>query len=270
MFTRCPSCKSEISFEPPENYEFLPDGYRHRLQCPNCGIAIGVRIPKPPPKVIEEINIDNIINPNNESGLVIVNEEKKPKRRRRQRGYEESQITKTLIMFFFSLFFFFWPFLSYGINTLQKSETIPSSLLMYFFDIDPITVLVSVINLSKAKDTIGLRTFFQENVMSNTANLFGMFLMVTALIIIILCILGFVAKKYLRGSTMVVSLLVGLLGIGTLLFPMFRSVSIEGGIQRFFVEDVVGRGKYIYFVYPILALVQMVLGFVFMRRYEEE
>ena len=58
MFTRCPSCKSEISFEPPENFEFLPNGYRHRLQCPNCGIAIGVSIPKPPPKVIEEINID--------------------------------------------------------------------------------------------------------------------------------------------------------------------------------------------------------------------
>ena len=267
MFTRCPSCKNEISFEPPENYEFLPDGYRHRLQCPNCGIAIGVRIPKPPPKVIEEINIDNIINPNNESGLVIVNEKEKPLRRRRQRGYEESQITRTLIIFFISLFFFFWPFVSYGINSLQKSGALPNQSL-YLFDIDPINVLVEMINLSKAKDVVGLREFFANNVMTNTANLFGMFLMVTALITIIFCILGFVAKKYLRGSTMVVSLIVGLLGIGPLLFPMFRSLSqIE--IENFF-KEVVNKGRYVYFLYPIVGLLQLILGFVFMRRYEED
>lgn len=268
MFTRCPSCKSEISFEPPENFEFLPDGYRHRLQCPNCGIAIGVRIPKPPPKVIEEINIDNIINPNNESGLVLVKEKEKPLRKRRQRGYEESQITRTLIIFFISLFFFFWPFISYGVNSLQKSKTIPAGLLLYFFDIDPINVLVEMINLSKAKDKIGLREFFANNVMTNTANLFGMFLMITALICIILCILGFVAKRYLRSTTMVVSLIVGILGIGTLLFPMFRSLSVIG-IENFF-KEVINKGRYIYFVYPIIGLLQLVLGFVFMRRYEEE
>lgn len=46
MYTRCPSCRAEISFEPPANAESLPDGYKHKIKCPSCGVTIGVRIPK--------------------------------------------------------------------------------------------------------------------------------------------------------------------------------------------------------------------------------
>lgn len=46
MYTRCPSCRAEISFEPPANIDNLPDGYKHRIKCPSCGVTIGVKIPK--------------------------------------------------------------------------------------------------------------------------------------------------------------------------------------------------------------------------------
>ena len=46
MYTRCPSCRAEISFEPPANMETLPDGYKHRIKCPSCGVTIGVKINK--------------------------------------------------------------------------------------------------------------------------------------------------------------------------------------------------------------------------------
>lgn len=46
MYTRCPSCRAEISFEPPANMESLPDGYKHRIKCPCCGVTIGVKINK--------------------------------------------------------------------------------------------------------------------------------------------------------------------------------------------------------------------------------
>ncbi len=46
MYTRCPSCRAEISFEPPANVESLPDGYKHRIKCPCCGVTIGVKINK--------------------------------------------------------------------------------------------------------------------------------------------------------------------------------------------------------------------------------
>ena len=45
MYTRCPSCRAEISFEPPRNLANLPQGYKHRIRCPNCGVTIGVKIP---------------------------------------------------------------------------------------------------------------------------------------------------------------------------------------------------------------------------------
>lgn len=46
MYTRCPSCRAEISFEPPANAANLPDGYKHKIKCPSCGVTIGVKIPK--------------------------------------------------------------------------------------------------------------------------------------------------------------------------------------------------------------------------------
>lgn len=46
MYTRCPSCRAEISFEPPANAASLPDGYKHKIKCPNCGVTIGVKIPR--------------------------------------------------------------------------------------------------------------------------------------------------------------------------------------------------------------------------------
>ena len=44
MFTRCPSCHTEISFDAPKN---APAGYKHRIKCPNpnCGVTISVVIP---------------------------------------------------------------------------------------------------------------------------------------------------------------------------------------------------------------------------------
>lgn len=45
MYTRCPSCRAEICFDPPANAANLPDGYRHKIRCPNCGVTIGVKIP---------------------------------------------------------------------------------------------------------------------------------------------------------------------------------------------------------------------------------
>lgn len=48
MYTRCPSCRSEISFDPPANKDSLPENYRHRIKCPSCGVTIGVKINQSP------------------------------------------------------------------------------------------------------------------------------------------------------------------------------------------------------------------------------
>lgn len=48
MYTRCPSCRSEISFDPPANKDSLPENYRHRIKCPSCGVTIGVKINQNP------------------------------------------------------------------------------------------------------------------------------------------------------------------------------------------------------------------------------
>lgn len=45
MYTRCPSCRAQICFQPPANAADLPEGYRQRVRCPNCGVTIGVKLP---------------------------------------------------------------------------------------------------------------------------------------------------------------------------------------------------------------------------------
>ena len=45
MYTRCPSCRAEICFQVPDNAANLPDGYKHKIKCPNCGVKIAVRLP---------------------------------------------------------------------------------------------------------------------------------------------------------------------------------------------------------------------------------
>lgn len=42
MFTKCPSCHADISFEAPVN---APAGYKHRIKCPSCGVTMSVNIP---------------------------------------------------------------------------------------------------------------------------------------------------------------------------------------------------------------------------------
>ena len=44
MYTRCPACRSEISFEPPADMASLPEDYRYRIKCPSCGVYIGVKL----------------------------------------------------------------------------------------------------------------------------------------------------------------------------------------------------------------------------------
>lgn len=48
MYTRCPGCHAEISFEPPANKEALGADYKHRIKCPACGATIGVKINQKP------------------------------------------------------------------------------------------------------------------------------------------------------------------------------------------------------------------------------
>ncbi len=46
MYTRCPSCRAQISFELPQSADSFPEGYKHKIKCPSCGVTIGVKIPR--------------------------------------------------------------------------------------------------------------------------------------------------------------------------------------------------------------------------------
>ena len=46
MYTRCPSCRAQISFDLPQSADSFPEGYKHKIKCPSCGVTIGVKIPR--------------------------------------------------------------------------------------------------------------------------------------------------------------------------------------------------------------------------------
>jgi len=66
MYTRCPSCRSEITFEPPANMDSLPEGYKHRIKCPCCGVTIGVKLNMPAEDTVATFQPANPFATNNE------------------------------------------------------------------------------------------------------------------------------------------------------------------------------------------------------------
>ena len=202
--------------------------------------------------------------------MVNQDEKKRRKRHRYYRRYEEGQISKSLAMFFFALFFFIWPFIAYGLNAL-RGGAIPNDVNLYFFDIDPIGFFIKLIKASKNDGSHGVQKIFNEYAGGGTADMLGFLIMVTSAVLLIFMILALVAKKYPRILPMVFSLVIGLISLAVLLWPMFKSLSVPGGIAGFFNGEngIIRTKKLIYIAYPIIGFAQMLCGFIFMRPGDE-
>ena len=117
MYTRCPSCRAEISFEPPANMESLPDGYKHRIKCPSCGVTIGVKINKidtAPATLVQQAPAYTQPQTNFEPVYTNANEEAVPQKKVKAK---HSGVGRNVTMMIMSLLFIALSVVGYLVNT---------------------------------------------------------------------------------------------------------------------------------------------------------
>lgn len=259
MYTRCPSCRAEISFEPPANMETLPDGYKHRIKCPSCGVTIGVKINKTDTLPIQQSPVQpeafEPVYANDETAAKSVAVPK------------HSGIGRNITMMLLSLLFIAISVVGYLINNntikfTEGSELIKSGLfgITYF---DGISMWNTLINNSGS--IVEMFTGENANILGAIASLMPMLLFTLAGINFIVALVSACGKKYGRAYNVISSLLIG----GSAIFAVFipyltgEDESVTSILE--YVTKIVNDKWYVFFAALVLGLVQIILGLCFIK-----
>ncbi len=257
MYTRCPSCRAEISFEPPANMESLPDGYKHRIKCPSCGVTIGVKINKidtTPATLVQQAPA--YTQPQTNFEPVYSGEETavaQPKVKAKHSG-----IGRNITMMILSLLFVALSVVGY----LVSNGTIKNDLfgIKYFDGITCWNTLIQ--NFGEFKG-------YFENPVAGILTIIPMIVFTLAGINFIVALVSACGKKYGRAYNLVMSIILCLGGV----FMMFRpfivdlfaaDASVWQGDIRAFFGSVIG-GQYMFIVSAALGVLQLVFGLCFCK-----
>lgn len=256
MYTRCPSCRAEISFEPPANMETLPDGYKHRIKCPSCGVTIGVKINKidtqaatlvqqAPAYTQPQTNFEPVYN--NEETTVA------PAKKAKHSG-----VGRNVVMMILSLLFFALTVVGYFVNAGKIKNDL--------FGIGAFDGISGWITL--VKDIDFFKALFDKSLLLGILYILPMALLVLAGINFIVALVSACGKKYGRAYNVVSSILIGLVAIAVL-FAQFILNNEEGlGFGAYYKAFV--TKEYVVLAGAVLGLLQIIFGFCFTKSLERK
>lgn len=255
MYTRCPSCRAEISFEPPANMESLPDGYKHRIKCPSCGVTIGVKINKietTPATLVQQAPA--YTQPQTNFEPVYANEETsvaQPKVKAKHSG-----IGRNITMMIMSLIFIALSVVGYLINTdVIKIEGYVYGI-AHFDGITPWNTLI--------QDFDQFKSYFEDPV-AGILTILPMILFTLAGINFIVALVSACGKKYGRAYNLIMSIILAACAV-VLLFRPFIAMgeAWENDLVAYFMS-VIENEYYLLFVSAGLGVLQLILGLCFCK-----
>lgn len=251
MYTRCPSCRAEISFEPPANMETLPDGYKHRIKCPSCGVTIGVKINKidaAPATLVQQApayNQQTNFEPVYSEDLAQAPSKKAAKTNKR------SGVGRNITMMIMSLLFVAASVIGFLINNGTISNTLFG--LGLFDGISSWAIICT--------QFAALKEAFATNVMAGIILILPAALLTLAGINFIVAFISACGKKYGRAWNLISSILIA----GVAIFAMFVNfIGYKGGIAQYF-KDLISIGAFAYIIVAALGLIQLILGLCFTK-----
>ncbi len=251
MYTRCPSCRAEISFEPPANMETLPDGYKHRIKCPSCGVTIGVKINKidaAPATLVQQApayNQQTNFEPVYSEDVAQAPSKKAAKTNKR------SGVGRNITMMIMSLLFIAISVVGFLIN--QGLIAHPLFGLGLF---DGITSWAIIVTKFAA-----LKESFAISIATGISNVLPAVLFTLACINFLVAFISACGKKYGRAWNLISSILIA----GVAIFAMFVDfIGYKGGIAQYF-KDLISIGAFAYIIVAALGLVQLILGLCFTK-----
>ena len=258
MYTRCPSCRAEISFEPPANMESLPDGYKHRIKCPSCGVTIGVKINKidtTPATLVQQAPA--YTQPQTNFEPVYANEEAAAVPQTKVKA-KHSGIGRNVTMMIMSLLFVALSVVGYLVN----AGTIKTDLfgISWFDGITYWNMLI--------QDADAFSLLFSD-VLGGILTIIPMILFTLAGINFIVALVSACGKKYGRAYNLIMSIVLAA-GAIVLMFRPFLADLVtdktlyEGNILAFFLNTIEGQ-QYMFFVSAGLGLLQLIFGLCFCK-----
>ena len=291
MYTRCPSCRAEICFQVPDNAANLPDGYKHKIKCPNCGVKIAVRLPNrdaiaaPQPTFMPQ-------NPNAfpaepvhtapvETAPV---DEKAAKRQARAAAAanRKSGRSRNVMIFIFAALLLVCSLLGHffadqGGATMEdimgdimgetgsSEELTAGDFLSALSAFDGVGMLEDIAGDEMTAEYI--KAIFEENVADGLVTVLPIIFFLGTLLTAALALVGFIVKKYPRLIHLILAL--GLLAVSAcILFqPFLFSYAGELGLDlaQYFMETVIGDMNFLLLAPAAIGVLHTLFALIFLK-----
>lgn len=262
MYTRCPSCRAEISFEPPANAANLPEGYKHRIKCPSCGVTIGVKIPR----VDTTATIYPTYNPANPNATAFepvyqANAATVPASYAPAKPAKKAGTARNIVMLLFSLVFIAFSVIGYLVS--KGTIEFNNALLGAF----TITNGIGVWELVVTNGSI----IFQHGILNGVLTLVPLILFTVAGINALIAIICLFCKKYSRVYNLIASIIMGAFACLCLFLPYLSmiDVGVQIAIGDYFTDYIIGGEQYFLLVCAILGLLQFIFSLIFLKSMEK-
>lgn len=268
MYTRCPSCRAEICFQPPANAANLPDGYKHRIKCPSCGVTIGVKLPNRD-AIVQVQPTFTPANPNAYASEPIYNagtaaavpaDDKQAKREARTlaKTQKKSGRSRNAMIFIFAALLVVCSVLGYFF--VQGDLDVAQMLGLARFD--GISQLETM-----AQDTAPFAAIFELSVADGMITVLPTIFFLGALLTAALALIGFVCKKYSRLLNLILAL--GMLAVSAcILFSPFLSPSVtevgSEALADYFV-GIIENQSYLVFVPVAIGVLHTLFALIFLK-----
>ena len=291
MYTRCPSCRAEICFQVPDNAANLPDGYKHKIKCPNCGVKIAVRLPNrdaiaaPQPTFMPQ-------NPNAFPAEPVYTapvdtapvDEKAAKRQARAAAAanRKSGRSRNVMIFIFAALLLVCSLLGHffadqGGTTMEDimgdimGETGSSEELTAG---DFLSALSAFDGAGMLEDIAGdemtaeyIKAVFEENVADGLVTVLPIIFFLGTLLTAALALVGFIAKKYPRLIHLILAL--GLLAVSAcILFQPFLfsyAGELELDLAQYFMETVIGDMNFLLLAPAAIGVLHTLFALIFLK-----
>ena len=256
MYTICPSCKSELSFTLPVSKDQLPDGYKHRLKCPCCGVTIAVKVkPEKPVEQVEETKVndqavDNAAEQVEEQPILTEDEsveevvEEAPEEEEAveevapAKKVKKSGAGRNVVMLLFSLIFVAITVVGYFVEKSYGAS-------VFYNGID-------LFNQLSAKASVAELSVIIRS-------LLPFVLFVIAGIQAIVAIVSLIGKKYSRAFNIVASVIIAGIALVVMLYPV--NAKSVGDNMNFILSNT----YYMAFVGAGLAVIELILSLAFIK-----
>lgn len=291
MYTRCPSCRAEICFQVPDNAANLPDGYKHKIKCPNCGVKIAVRLPNrdaiaaPQPTFMPQNPNAFPAEPVHTAPVETAPVDEKAANRQARAAAaanRKSGRSRNVMIFIFAALLLVCSLLGHffadqGGATMEdimgdimgetgsSEELTAGDFLSALSAFDGVGMLEDIAGDEMTAEYI--KAIFEENVADGLVTVLPIIFFLGTLLTAALALVGFIVKKYPRLVHLILAL--GLLAVSAcILFQPFLfsyAGELELDLAQYFMETVIGDMNFLLLAPAAIGVLHTLFALIFLK-----